>query len=32
MEKINLKGDHGPWPDGGLKRTGPVLEPMKRTH
>jgi hypothetical protein len=32
MEKINLEGDHVPWPDGGLERTGSVLEPMKLTH
>jgi hypothetical protein len=32
MEKINLEGDHVPWPDGGLERTGPVFEPMKLTH
>jgi hypothetical protein len=32
MEKINLERDHVPWPDGGLKRTGPVLKPMKVTH
>jgi len=32
MEKINLEGDHIPWPDGGLECTGPVLEPMKLTH
>jgi hypothetical protein len=32
MEKINLERDHVLWPDGGLKRTGPVLEPMKVTH
>jgi hypothetical protein len=32
MEKINLEGYHVPWPDGGLERTGPVLEPMKPTH
>lgn len=32
MEKINLEGDHVPWPDRGLERTGPVLEPMKLTH
>lgn len=32
MEKINLEGDHVPWHDGGLERTGPVLEPMKLTH
>jgi hypothetical protein len=32
MEKINLEGDHVPLPDGGLERTGPVLEPMKLTH
>jgi hypothetical protein len=32
MEKINLEGDHVPWPDGGLELTLPVLEPMKLTH
>jgi len=32
MEKINLEGDHVPWPDGGLERTWPVLEPMKLTY
>jgi hypothetical protein len=32
MEKINLEGDHVPWPDGGLERTLLVLEPMKLTH
>jgi hypothetical protein len=32
MEKINLEGDHVPWPDGGLERTGTVLEPMKLNH
>lgn len=32
MEKINLEGDHVPWPDGGLERTRHVLEPMKLTH
>jgi hypothetical protein len=32
MEKINLEGDHVPWPNGGLKRTWPVLKPMKLTH
>jgi hypothetical protein len=32
MEKINLEGDHVPWPDGGLERTRPALEPMKLTH
>jgi hypothetical protein len=32
MEKINLEGDHVSWPDGGLERTWPVLEPMKLTH
>jgi hypothetical protein len=32
MEKINLEGDHVPWPDGGLKCTGHALEPMKLTH
>jgi hypothetical protein len=32
MEKINLEGDHVPWPDGGLERIGPVLEPIKLTH
>jgi hypothetical protein len=32
MEKINLEGDHVPWPDGGLEHTGPVREPMKPTH
>lgn len=31
MEKINLKGDHVPWPDRGLERTGHVLEPMMLT-
>jgi hypothetical protein len=32
MEKINLEGDHVPWPDRELEHTGPVLEPMKLTH
>jgi hypothetical protein len=32
MEKINLEGDHVPWADRGLERTGLVLEPMKLTH
>jgi hypothetical protein len=32
MEKINLEGDHVPWPDEGLERTWPVLEPMKLIH
>jgi hypothetical protein len=32
MEKINLEGDHVPWPDPGLERTLSVLEPMKLTH
>jgi hypothetical protein len=32
MEKINLERDHVPWPDGGLERTWPVLEPVKLTH
>jgi hypothetical protein len=32
MEKINLEGDHVPWPNGGLERTWHVLEPMKLTH
>jgi hypothetical protein len=32
MEKIKLEEDHGRRPDGGLERTGPVLEPMKLTH
>jgi len=32
MEKINLEGDHVPWPDGGLEHTRPALEPMKLTH
>jgi hypothetical protein len=32
MEKINLEGDYIPWPDGGLKRTGPILESMKLNH
>jgi hypothetical protein len=32
MEKINLEGDHVPWPDRGLERTRPVLEPTKLTH
>jgi hypothetical protein len=32
MEKINLDGDHAPWLDRGLERTGLVLEPMKLTH
>jgi hypothetical protein len=32
MEKINLEGDHLPWPNRRLKRTGLVLEPMKLTH
>jgi hypothetical protein len=32
MEKINQEGDHVPWSNGGLKRTGPVLKPMKLTH
>jgi hypothetical protein len=32
MEKINLEGDHVPWPDGGLEHTELVLEPMKLTH
>jgi hypothetical protein len=32
MEKINLEGDHVPWPDKRLERTGHVLEPMKLTH
>jgi hypothetical protein len=32
MEKINLEGDHVPWPNGGLERTGHVLKPMKLTH
>lgn len=32
MEKINLEGDHVPWPDGGLERTRHVLETMKLTH
>jgi hypothetical protein len=32
METINLEGDHVPWPDGGLERIGPMLEPMKLTH
>lgn len=27
-----MEGDHVPWPDRGLKRTGHVLEPMKLTH
>jgi hypothetical protein len=31
MDKINLKGDHVPWSDGGLECIGPVLEPMKLT-
>jgi hypothetical protein len=25
MEKINLEGDHVPWPDGGLERKGLVV-------
>jgi hypothetical protein len=32
MDKINLEGDHVPWPDRGLEHTGPVLEPIKLTH
>ena len=32
MEKINLDGDHVPWLDRGLERTGFVLKPMKLTH
>jgi hypothetical protein len=32
MEKINLEGDHVPWPDRGLEHRGPVLEPMNLTH
>lgn len=32
MEKINLEGDHVPWLDRGIKRTLPVLKPMKLTH
>jgi hypothetical protein len=32
MDKINLERDHGPWPDGGLERTGHVLKLMKLTH
>jgi len=32
MKKINQEGDHVPWPDRGLERTGPVLEPMMLTH
>jgi hypothetical protein len=32
MEKINLEGDHVPWPDRGLERTRHVLKPMKLTH
>jgi hypothetical protein len=32
MEKINLEGDHVPWPDKGLECTGPVLELMNLTH
>jgi hypothetical protein len=32
MEKINLEGDYVPWPNRGLKRTGPMFEPMKLTH
>lgn len=32
MEKINLEGEHVRWPNGGLERTWPVLEPMKLTH
>jgi len=32
MDKINLEGDHVPWPDRGLKHTRHVLKPMKLTH
>jgi hypothetical protein len=32
MEKINLEGDHVPWPDGGLEHTWPVFKPMKLIH
>jgi hypothetical protein len=32
MEKINLEGNHVPWPDGRLERTWPVLERTKLTH
>jgi hypothetical protein len=32
MEKINLEGDHVPWPNGGLERPWLVLELMKLTH
>jgi hypothetical protein len=32
MEKINLEGDHEPWPVRGLEHTRPVLEPMMLTH
>jgi hypothetical protein len=32
MDKINLEGNHITWPDRGLERIGPVLEPMNLTH